>query len=127
MSESIRTKIKEFPTIEATVNSSEICVHVNEYKQGSRPGDLLYSVQPKIIIEPDAVESFIAVVVSSDEIEDPQITDSRWQLEPISLRGSTKSMTELTPWKNFDQAFRIELMDTNHPPSACKSRPLPFH
>ena len=121
MSESIRTKIKEFPTIiKAIVNSSEICVHVNENKQDSRPGELLYSVQPKI---PDAVESIIAVIESSDEIEDPKITDSRAQLEPILLRGSAKSMTELTPWKNLDQAFRIELIDPNHPPIACKIRP----
>ena len=125
MSESIRTKIKEFPTIiKAIVNSSEICVHVNENKQDSRPGELLYSVQPKI---PDAVESIIAVIESSDEIEDQKITDSRAQLEPILLQGSAKSMTELTPWKNLDQAFRIELIDPNHPPIACKSRPLPFH
>ena len=63
MSDSIRTKLIEFPTIvKDTVNSSEICVHVNENKQDSRQGELLYSVQPKITTEPDAVESIIAVV-----------------------------------------------------------------
>ena len=103
MSESIRTKIKEFPTIvKATVNKSEIWVHVGEYKQESRPGELLYIVQTNIITEPDAVYSIFTVIKSRDKIENPTITDRRAQLEPILPRGSAKSMNELTPWKNFD-------------------------
>ena len=36
-------------------------------------------------------------------------------------------MNELTPWKNNEHAFRIELLDPAQKPINCRSRPLPFN
>jgi len=40
---------------------------------------------------------------------------------------SAESVTDLTPSKNMDIAFKIELLDPNQTPITTKSRPLPYH
>ncbi|CAF0841120.1 unnamed protein product [Brachionus calyciflorus] len=40
---------------------------------------------------------------------------------------STNSVTDLTPAKNQDFAFKIEFIDPNQKAIKCKCRPLPFH
>ncbi|CAF1004247.1 unnamed protein product [Brachionus calyciflorus] len=40
---------------------------------------------------------------------------------------SAESVTDLTPSKNMDIAFKTELLDPNQTPITTKSRPLPYH
>ena len=126
MSASIREKIKEFPTIvKAVQEGSNICLSAQENRKESRPGDLIYSVKPET--GNTNVDGLIASVGIEENEEDPKILVSRAFLEPKLRSGTAKSMTELTPRKNFDKASRIELIDPSHPPISYKSRSLPFH
>ena len=73
------------------------------------------------------VETTVAMIHNEIVPEDNKIVEARRRCQDELLKSSATTMNELTPWKNFDQAFQITLVNPDQEPIACKSRPLPFH
>ncbi|CAF1073716.1 unnamed protein product [Brachionus calyciflorus] len=55
------------------------------------------------------------------------VTESIYFKKLMNLSTSNESVTDLTPRKNMDIAFKIELLNPNQIPITTKSRPLPYH
>ena len=72
-------------------------------------------------------DTMIASIQSQEEPQEPRILELRGRLQAELSTCSAQSMNELTPWKNNEHAFKIEVLDSSQKPINCKSRPLPFN
>ena len=65
----------------------------------------------------------IALLEPSEINEPPQMAEVGAHLERVLEVCSAKSLSDLTPTKNYEYAFVIELTEPLHKPIAFKSRP----
>ena len=129
MSDSIREKYHEFPTMLKTKsNGNEINLSLNGNHNSLICGEIMFSVQhnPQYTTELNPA-SMIAMLEQSEINEPSQMTEIRARLEKELEICSAKTLSELTPKKNHEYAFEIELTEPLHKPIAFKSLPLPYH
>ena len=132
MSESIRERINEFPTMLKTkFNGQDIKFNLQEERKSPICGEIMVVVNPMrsspLNLDGFNEETLIAMIEPGVSIEDPKVSLVRSKLKRKLLECSAKSLSELTPQKNYDWAFDIKFLDPFQKPIACKNRILPFH
>ena len=65
--------------------------------------------------------------IEANDIVDAKIEAYRHQLAHLLEQCTAKSLNDLRPEVNEDDAFRIRFIDPRQRPIACKARPLPHH
>ena len=65
--------------------------------------------------------------IDAHDIVDAKIETYRHQLASLLEQCTAKSLNDLRPEVNEDDAFRIRFIDPQQRPIACKARPLPHH
>ena len=122
MSDGIRVNFNDFPTlIKALYSDKKMQISIDTKINAQICGKINLEAKIENPVDP--------IIAEIDEIEpeEPEIKETRTLLETQLQLCSAKSISELTPWKNYDHAFKIALLNSEQEPIACKSRPLPFH
>ena len=115
ISQSIREKVREFPTVvNIKFNGRNIQLEVIENTADPVCGKINFSVKSNQIHEKENVpQEMMIAAIQQVEPEELRILELRERLEAELRTCSAQSMDELTPWKNDEHAFRIELLDPN--------------
>ena len=83
----------------------------------------MFSVQPNSTNSTDQnPDSMIALLDTNEINETLQVIEELARLEKDLESCSAKSLSDLTPTKNFDYSFEIEFLDPLQKPIAFKSR-----